>query len=132
VHRWFDEVWNQGRESSIDELLADGAVFHGLTGPDGNHVTGAAAFRPFHQQFRGAFPDIHIAIEDVLVDGDKILARCRVTGTHTGPGVLPAVTNKQVDFTGMCLARVRDGKIVEGWNNFDFLALFQQLGLELR
>ena len=132
VHRWFEEVWNQGRESAIEELLTDDVVFHGLTGPDGDDISGAAAFRPFHRQFLTAFPNMHIAIEDTLIDRDKILVRCRVTGTHTGPGVLPEVTNKAFDFTGMCMVRVRDGKIAEGWNSWDFLTLYQQLGLRLR
>ncbi len=106
-------------------------VSHGLTDPAGNNVSGAAAFRAFHRLFRSAFPDLHFVVEDVLIDGDRMAARCRVTGTHSGPGVLPAATNKPVDFTGMLMVRVRDGKIVEGWNNFDFMTLYQQLGLRL-
>ena len=131
LHRWFEEVWNQGRESSIDELMADGALIHGAT-PDGKPMRGAADFKPFHQHFRAAFPDIRITVEDVLIDGDKLAARCSVSATHTGPGVTPGPTNKAVSITGMCIARVENGKIVEGWNNFDFLSLYQQLGMQLK
>jgi predicted ester cyclase len=132
VHRWFEEVWNQGRESTIDELMTEDLVTQGLTDPAGNTIRGPASFKPFHRQIRGAFPDIHFTIEDTLVEGDKILVRCRVTATHTGPGITPVPTNKSVDFTGMCLVRVSNGKLVEAWNNFDFLSLYQQLGLQLR
>ena len=90
---------------------------------------GPAAFKPFFHQFRAAFPDIRITVEDALVDGDRIAVRCAVTATHTGPGMTPAPTNKAARFTGMCIARVKDGKIVEGWNNFDFLSMYQQLGM---
>jgi len=131
VHRWFEEVWNQGRESTIDELLAADAVGHGLVGPDGHPVKDVAGFKPFYRHFRTAFPNLHIAIQDTLVDGDRIAVRCMVTATHTGPGVMASPTGKDVSFTGMCIVRVTDGKIAETWNNFDFLSLYQQLGMTL-
>lgn len=132
LHRWFEEVWNQGRESAIDELAAEDAVTHGLKDASGKDVTGREGFKPFHRQFRAAFPDMHFAIEDSFTDGDKVFVRCRVTASHTGPGLTATPTNKRVDFTGMCLARVKDGRIVEGWNNFDLLTMYRQLGMELR
>ena len=94
LHRWFEEVWNQKRESAIDELMADDAMVHGIVGPDGKEIRGPAAFKPFFQQFCAAFPDIRITVEDALVDGDKVAVRCAVTATHTGPGVTAAPTNK--------------------------------------
>ena len=130
LHRWFEEVWNQQQESAIDELMANDALVHGI-GPDGQPLKGPAAFKPFFHQIRTAFPDIRITVEDALVDGDRIAVRCAVTATHTGPGMAPAPTNKMARFGGMCIARVKDGKIVEGWNNFDFLSLYQQLGMQL-
>jgi predicted ester cyclase len=132
LHRWFEEVWNQGRENTIDELLAEDFVTHGLSDPAGVAVRGLTSFKPFYRQFRAAFPDIHFFVEDSFVSGDKILARCRITASHTGPGIPPSPTNKRVDFTGMCLVRVQDGKFIEAWNNFDFLLLYQQLGMQLR
>jgi predicted ester cyclase len=95
-------------------------------------MRGPTDFKPFFRQFRAAFPDIRITVEDVLVDGDRIAARCSVTAKHTGPGIMPAPTNKSVSITGMCISRVENGKIAEGWNNFDFLSLYQQLGMQLK
>lgn len=132
LHRWFEEVWNQGRESAIDELTTPDAVTHGLKDASGNDVTGRESFKPLHRQFRTAFPDMHFAIEDSFTVGDKVFVRCRVTANHTGPGLTATPTNRRVDFTGMCLARVKDGCIVEGWNNFDLLTMYRQLGMELR
>jgi len=131
LHRWFEEVWNQKRASTIDELLADDALGHGLIGPDGKEVRGPTAFKPFHQHFCSAFPDIHIAVEEVLQDGDRLVARCSVTGTHRGSNLPMAATNKPVSFTGICIVRIEDGKIAEAWNNFDFLTMYQQLGMQL-
>ena len=130
LHRWFEEVWNQGRESVIDELMAEDAIVHGITDDAGNEPRGPAQFKPFFHKFRTAFPDVRITVEDALVDGDKVAVRCAVTATHTGPGMMPP-TNKPTSFTGMCFARVKNGKIAEGWNNFDFLSLYQQLGMTL-
>jgi predicted ester cyclase len=132
LHRWFEEAWNQGQENTIDELLAEDFVAHGLSDPTGDAVRGPASFKPFYRQFRASFPDIHFSVEDSFVSGDKILARCRITASHTGPGITPSPTNKRVNFTGMCLVRVQDGKFLEAWNNFDFLSLYQQLGMQLR
>ncbi|MEJ0020275.1 MAG: ester cyclase [Acetobacteraceae bacterium] len=131
LHRWFDEVWNQGNEAAIDELLAEDAVAHGLPGPDGEAPRGAAGFKPLFQQYRSAFPDIRIDVEDVMIDGDRMCARCIITGNHTGPGLPMPPTGQPIRVTGTCIVRVRDGKIVEGWNHFDFLSMYQQLGLQL-
>jgi steroid delta-isomerase-like uncharacterized protein len=131
LHRWFDEVWNQGQESAIDALFAPDAVAHGMVGADGKELVGPEAFKSFFRQFRATFPDVHIVIEDVLVDGDKVCVRCSVTGTQTGHGVAGAPTNRSVAFTGTCIARIENGRIAEGWNHFDFLSMYQQLGMKL-
>jgi predicted ester cyclase len=131
LHRWFEEVWNQRRESAIDEMMADNYIGHGLTGPDGSEVRGPSAFKPFFRHYIQAFPDLRITVEDALVDGDRIAVRLSVTGTHTGPGVVAGPTNKPASFTGMCFARIENGKIAEAWNNFDFLSMYKQLGMQL-
>jgi steroid delta-isomerase-like uncharacterized protein len=91
-------------------------------------VRGVEAFKSFYANFRSAFPDIQIIVEDTVTEGDKVVARCRVKATHTGDGLGFPPTSRPVDFTGMCIVRVENGKIAESWNNFDFLTLFQQLG----
>jgi steroid delta-isomerase-like uncharacterized protein len=129
--RWFEEVWNQGKESTIDELWPEDAVAHGLTDTAGNNVLGLKAFKEFFWRFRNAFPDLHVSIEEVLTKGDLEMVRCHVTGTHTGPGFTAVPTNGKISFSGMSLAKIRDGKLAEAWNNFDFLSMYQQLGLKL-
>jgi predicted ester cyclase len=61
-----------------------------------------------------------------------IAARCSVAGTHTGPGLPVAARGKPASFSGMCMARVKDGKMIEGWNNFDSLSLYQQIRMTLQ
>jgi steroid delta-isomerase-like uncharacterized protein len=127
VHRWFEEVWNKGRAEVIDEMFACDGVAHGLVDQEGKELCGPAGFKPFFESFRNAFPDLQVVVEDTVSEGDKIAARCTVRGTHRGEGVGIAPTDRPVEFTGMTIVRVKDGQIVEAWNNFDFMAMFQQL-----
>ena len=128
IHEWFEEVWNQGNASTIDRLLAADAIVHGIVDKNGDAVRGPAAFKEFHRSFLNAFPDIKVEVLDTIAAGDKLAARCLARGTHTGEGLGFKPTGKSAEFTGMCFARVENGKIVEAWNNFDFLTLHQQLG----
>ncbi|HEY0376079.1 MAG TPA: ester cyclase [Pyrinomonadaceae bacterium] len=129
MHRWFEEVWNKGREEAIDEMFAAEGVAHGFVDENGEELSGPAGFKPFFRRFREAFPDIQVSVEDCISEGDRAAARCRVRATHAGGGLGIAATNNSVDFTGLCIIHVRDGQIVEAWNNFDFTSLNQQIGL---
>jgi steroid delta-isomerase-like uncharacterized protein len=129
VQRWFDEVWNKGRGDVIDELFATDGIAHGLADDPSQPITGPLGFHPFHETFRGAFPNIEIVVEDIIAEGDKVAARCSVRGKHAGDHLGIAASNSPVDFTGIAIVRIRDGKIVEAWNNFDFMRMNKQIGL---
>jgi steroid delta-isomerase-like uncharacterized protein len=128
AHEWFDEVWNKGQIEAIDRMFAMDGVAHGLVDAQGNELRGPSGFKPFFLQLRNAFPDIHVEVADTICEGDKIAARCIVTGTHRGDSLGVAASNKPVRFTGMTILRIEDGKIVEAWNNFDFQSLASQIG----
>ena len=128
IRRWFEEVWNKGRAEAIDELFAEDGVAHGLADAAGGELRGPADFKVFHQRFRDSFPDIEVVVEDTVSEGDKVAARCTVRGRHQGDTLGFAATDAAVEFNGICIVRVRDGQIVEAWNNFDFMSMYQQLG----
>ena len=128
VRRWFEEVWTKGRAEAIDEMFAAEGIAHGLSDEAGNPLRGPADFKPFHEIFRGAFPNIEVVVEDMIAEGDKVAARCSVRAKHTGDHLGVAASNAPVDFTGMTIARLRDGKIIEAWNNFDFMRMNKQIG----
>jgi len=128
VRRWFEEVWNKGRAEAIEEMFDEEGVAHGLADESGAALRGPANFGVFHRKFREAFPGIEVIVEDAISEGDKVAARCTVRGRHEGDTLGFAATRQPVEFTGMTFARVSGGKIVEAWNNFDFMAMFQQLG----
>jgi steroid delta-isomerase-like uncharacterized protein len=125
IRRWFEEVWNKGREAAIDELLHARAVVHGL----GPAPMGPEAFKEFHRAYRNAFPNVKIQIEAIVTEADTVAARWAGTGTHQGDGLGFPATGRQVQFRGMTFARVENGKLVEGWNSFDQLGMLQQLGI---
>jgi steroid delta-isomerase-like uncharacterized protein len=125
VVRWFDEVWNRGRRDAIDEMFAPDGVAHGL----GENVRGPEEFKVFHARFRGAFPELRVEIDDLIAEGDKVAYRFTASGTHRGDTLGFAATNRSMRFSGMGVARIRDGNIVEGWNVLDQLSMLSQLGV---
>jgi predicted ester cyclase len=127
MHRWFEEVWNQGRESAIDEMSYHDVHGHGLQAPDGNEVRGMDSFKAYYRQMRAALSDIHVTVEDVVTEGDLTVARCTVTAKHTSEGLGKPPKGNPIQFTGMTMARIKDGKIAEAWNNFDFMTMCQQM-----
>jgi hypothetical protein len=74
IHRWFDEVWNQGREDLIDELRAPEAVATGL-GETDVPVRGPAKFKTFYRNLRSSFPDLHARVDDMVVAAKTGLVR---------------------------------------------------------
>jgi predicted ester cyclase len=121
LHRWFDEVWHKGNENAIDELLDENGIIHGLD-IDSN-LTGPAAFKPFYRSFRESFPSINIELDHLIEVNDFETAYCKVTGKN--------IKGQEVNFTGIVVCKFRDGKIIEAWNAFDFLKMFQQTGHRL-
>ena len=126
TRRIFNEVWNEKKLSLIDELVSSDYVHHdsGLA----TVQTGIEGYKQFVRLFLTAFPDIRFTIEDEISEGDTVVIRWTVTGTHRGDlPDLPA-TGKTISLSGISIARLRDGKGVESWNNWDGLGMMQQLG----
>jgi predicted ester cyclase len=127
LEHWFEEVWNKQNAAAIDELWLFDRTTNGLALNPGKDVKTRDEFKAFHKLLCAAFSDIHISVEDTVSEGDRTVARVHVTGVHTGPGMPMPPTGKRIAFSGMCMARVKDGKVVESWNNFDFMTMYKQL-----
>ena len=128
VRRWFEEVWNKGNEAAIEEMFASDGVAHGLADEPEKAMRGPQDYKPFYLKFRSAFPEIEVVVEDMVAEGDKVAARCRVRGKHQSDSLGFAATGRSMEFTGITIVRIQKGKIVEAWNNFDFMTMFKQLG----
>jgi predicted ester cyclase len=125
--RWFEEVWNENREQTIDELLAPDVVIHGL-GEDGQPGVGREEFRRFYRLFRAGLTDIRITVEGVLAHGDETAVRLTLTGRHAGDGFGVRSTGRAILVTGIVWGRWRNGQLVEAWNEFDAAGLMKQIG----
>jgi steroid delta-isomerase-like uncharacterized protein len=135
MRRWFQEVWNEGKTESIHELLAPDAIAIGQL-EDRKELRGAAGFVSFVSNLRATFPNIKIKVEDVFGADDRVVLRwsatmtmtMTTTMTHTGNQQGTPAAAKAVEVTGITIARLRDGKIVEGWDSWDQLGMMKQIG----
>lgn len=123
--RYVEEVGNEGRLELADEIFdrylahqADGSVLE--RGPED--------VKRFMGEFRQAFPDFHSTVEDQIAEGDKVVTRWTMRGTHEGEfrGMPP--TGNKLEITGIGIFRFSEGKVVESWDNFDQLGMMRQLG----
>lgn len=122
--RAIDEGWNRGNLEAIDELFAPDFVEHqrGIA-PGREGVKGSI------RALRTAFPDLHLAVEDVAAAGDRVWFRLRGTGTHDGPFMGLPATGRRIDITVIDIGRVVDGRLVEHWGVADRFSVAQQIGL---
>jgi steroid delta-isomerase-like uncharacterized protein len=127
MKRWFQEVWNEGKLDTIRELLSPDAVATGQVGAD-VVMHGPKDFVPFAKSIRAAFPDIKTTVEDAFGIEDKVVVRWSATMTHRGGDLGIPATGKPVRITGMTIVRIANGKIIEGWDNWDQLAMLEQIG----
>jgi predicted ester cyclase len=121
--RWFEEVWNKGRREAIGEMLAPESIVHeaGLDTP------GIEGFYPFFDHLRAAFSEIQVNVDDTFADGDKSCVRWSFTAKHTGEGLGVAPSGVTVHVTGISIFRIKDNKLIEGWQNWDMLAMMEQI-----
>jgi steroid delta-isomerase-like uncharacterized protein len=111
---------------TLGEVYAPDVVWHN---PEGD-IQGIEEAKQFVAMFETAFPDISATVEDVVAEGDKVVSRVTIRGTHQGEvEEFGPPTGRRVEVQGLSLHRIEDGKIVEEWNSWDNLSLLQQLGL---
>ena len=127
VRRLFEEVWNKGNLSVADELFTPNCEHHDASSPDFGR--GPESEKKRATLYRTAFPDLRLTIEDIIAEGETVIARWSCRGTHKGDlsGIAP--TGKQVTISGVSIARFSGSKMAEGWINWDALGLMQQLGV---
>ena len=128
MRRWFQEVWNEGKENTIDEMFPRNSVMWGVSRPDASS-RGPEEFRAFFNAMRNVFTDMRIELEDVVQQGDIAYTRFTVTANHSGEGFGMAPTGKTIKLVGMCALRAANGVIVEGWNVWDQVGLLRELGM---
>lgn len=116
VSRLWEEIWNQNALSVCDEIF------------DTEYAKHEKGFVPV---FRAAFPDVHFVVEDMIAEGDKVVSRYTIMGTHKGEFRGIPATGKPLKLTCIWIHRLAEGRIVEGmdWGEFDRLSMMEQLGV---
>ena len=125
IRRVLEELYNQRKLSLIDEVATENVIVHtpsiNLQGRDG--------WKQYATMFLNAFPDINLAIDDLIAEDDTVVARWSLQATHKGTLRNIPPTGKKIDLTGIAIYRFLDNKIDEGWALNDALGLMQQLGV---
>jgi serine phosphatase RsbU (regulator of sigma subunit) len=122
--RYLEEAWNQSNLEVVDDIF-DRYVSHQ---PDGSVLQrGPEDVKRFVGEFRSAFPDLHLSIEEQIAEGDKVVSRGTIRGTHQGEFRGMAPTGEEMDIPGMAVFRFSsEGKVVESWDSYDQLSLMRQ------
>ncbi len=125
LDRLNEEVFRGGDVDVLDQLMAENFVEHdpppGMT-PDRD------GFKQFVRSLRANLADIVYTVDDQVADGDRVVERWTMTGTHSGRWLGVPPTGKRITFTGIDISRLQDGRIVEHWTQLDLFGLFEQLG----
>jgi len=120
---------NSGDEAligtTVDEIF-DPDVRIGTPLPTG--ATGAQALKQVWTTLLRAYPDLHVTVEDLFGEDDRVVVRKTVTGTHQGDYLGLAPTGRPVAYAEMFIVRFAGGRIVETWGVVDLLSQLRQLG----
>ena len=125
ARRFTEDGWDKRDARALGEMLSNHFVDHD---PVPGQSPGGDGYAQMAAAFFGAFPDLRVQNHDVIVEGDKAVARWTANGTHRGELMGIPATGKRVSLKGLDILRVANGKIVERWGEFDALGMMQQLG----
>ncbi len=124
--QYVEEFLQNGNEEIADKLIAKDVITHdGM--PD--QAPGLQGVKDTFKALRTAFPDLKANLQDIIAEGDKVVGRFVVTGTHTGTFMGMPATGKSFSYDEIVIVRFKDGKIAEHWAEMDTMGFLQQLGL---
>src|SRR5687767_13121430 len=124
--RLYQEIYNSNDLDRLTEVVSEDLLTPNIMPGIPHGLEGAKAA---HRIMLTGFPDYQTIIDDMIAEGDKVAARIKMTGTHSGEFMGIPPTDRQVSFTGIYIARIANGKIVEHWGEEDSVSLLQQLGV---
>lgn len=126
IRRFSKEVWNKGNMDVFNEFFANNFVYHD---PAATKVNSLDDYRQFVSRIRTSWPDMHYTIEDMISEGNKVVAHYTWLATHQKVfrGIQP--TGKRVTHPGIAIYHFAGDKVVELWDVWDALGAYQQVGL---
>lgn len=127
AHYFLAESFNTGNLAPADELVAANFTNHDPSTPP--LPAGPAGYKQLITTYRPAYPDIHMTLDDLMIEGDKVVGRWTARGTNTGPLMGMPPTGKQATVTGISILTITNGQVTEQRTNWDALGMLQQLGV---
>jgi predicted ester cyclase len=127
ARRLLEEAFGQGKVDVVDEVLDPNFVCYDPNSESGE-VRGADTIKGEIEYFRNAVPDLTYTVEDQIAEGDKVVTRYTVSGTHQGEFFGVAPSGERITMTGIAIDRFEGGKMVEEWPEYDLLGVMRQLG----
>jgi steroid delta-isomerase-like uncharacterized protein len=127
VRRFYEEFFDKGNLAIVDELHSADFQHHDAGAPDPGG--GPEGYKRRNAAFLHAFPDRRVTIEDQVAEGDKVVTRSTMRAIHTGDLASIPATGRHVTVTATIISRIRDGQIVEEWEDWNALGMLEQLGV---
>ncbi len=124
VRRYYSELWNAWSLAALEELISPDIVFRGSIG---STVNGIQEFKQYVIKIRAAFPDFHNHVEELIGEGEKVVARLTYTGTHRGELFGFPGTGRGITYQGIAIFQFREGKIISGYVLGDTESLKRQI-----
>ena len=122
TRRFYEEVFNNKHMAGVDAFVAPNVIDHGSPG-------GIESVKQTLTMLLTAVPDLHLTIEGIIAEGDRVAVHWTMSGTHLGASLGMPPTGKQFTMPGITLLRLEGGKVIEAWIVQDQLSMLQQLGL---
>lgn len=119
ARRWHEGWWKEGGQAILDELLTPNTTWRGGGGPN--------EIRELVQAFHEGASDMKLTIDDLIAEGDKVVARWTIRLKHTGNLLGYPPTGKEISYTGITIQRIENGKIIDDWYEVDGRELEKQL-----
>ena len=126
IVRRYQDIYNSNNLDALTEVVSEDLITPKIMAGIPSGIEGA---KMAHQIMLTGFPDYQTVIDDLFAEGDKVVARITMSGTHTGNFMGIPATGKHVEFTGIYIARIANGKIVEHWGEEDGVSLLMQIGV---
>jgi predicted ester cyclase len=128
ARRFYEEVFNRRNFDAMDELCAPDFIDHNALA---GQRPGLAGLKESFEQWIGGFPDLKATVHELVAEGDILVSRFTLEGTHTKELMGAAATGKRVTFRGMDMVRIRGGRAIEAWHEGNDIEVLMSLGVQL-
>lgn len=127
VRKLYEEVYSKGNTEILDQICNKDLTIHDSALPH-QQIKGIQNYKKREDEYKKAFPDKKVTIDDIFGTDNKVIVRWTCQGTQKGELQDIAPTNKRFKIMGISIYTVNNGKITEGWQSWDRLGLLEQIG----